>query len=66
MNRNFFADDDKEVKERVHEVELLRSLMKSIYRPNQPEKFKMFLDIHAHSTNFGAFIFAPEPDDAQR
>ena len=34
MNRNYFSDDNKEVKERVHEVELLRDLMKTIYRPN--------------------------------
>jgi hypothetical protein len=32
MNRNFFSDDDKEAKERVYEVEMLRSLLKSKFR----------------------------------
>ena len=58
MNRNFYADDDREVKERVYEVELLRNHLKKIHRPNQPEKFKMFLDIHAHSIAHSAFIYA--------
>jgi cytosolic carboxypeptidase protein 2/3 len=30
MNRNYYADDDKEARERVHEVELLRSLLKTL------------------------------------
>lgn len=65
MNRHFYADDDKDAKERVYEVELLRSHLKKIYRPAQPDKFKLFLDIHAHSIGHSAFIYAPEPESEE-
>lgn len=62
MNRFFCAENDKEFKERCYEVELLRSLLSTINIRAKPDRFKMFLDIHAHSTEMGAFIYAPSSE----
>lgn len=48
MNRHFFADDDPEGKIRLTEVELIRTYLKEKL-PKGEDKFKLFLDIHAHS-----------------
>ena len=49
MNRHFFADYDPEgLKLRLTEVELIRTYLKEKL-PKGDDKFKMFLDIHAHS-----------------
>lgn len=50
MNRHFFADDDKEPKTRCYEVEMIRERLKQKFGQNDKNKFRMFLDIHAHST----------------
>ncbi len=62
MNRNFFSTDDKECKERCYEVELLRALLFAKLPTQMHNRFKMFLDIHAHSTQPSVFIYAPKPD----
>jgi len=52
MNRCFFADDDPEGKQRVTEVELIRSFFEENFSMRDQEKrarLHMFLDIHAHS-----------------
>ena len=52
MNRCFFADDDPEAKVRLTEVEHIRNFLKENFSKKFPEKrskFKIFLDIHAHS-----------------
>lgn len=50
MNRNFYSDDDKEAKERVFEVELLRAALLKKFPIELQNRFKMFLDVHAHSS----------------
>lgn len=62
MNRCFFADDDPEAKQRLTEVEHIRSFMEENFSKKVPEKrqrLKMFLDIHAHSGQRDVFIYAP-------
>lgn len=61
LNRNFYADDDLEGKDnRAFEVELLRNLLKiKFQQAGKQNVFKMFLDIHAHSTQPNIFIYAP-------
>ena len=62
MNRHFYADMDPEAKNnRCYEVEIIREKLKSKFA-NESKYFKMFLDIHAHSTQSSIFIYAPEPD----
>lgn len=62
MNRHFFADDDSEAhKNRAHEVEVLRSMLKEGF-PRESSRFRMFLDIHAHSAASSIFIYAPLPE----
>ena len=58
MNRQFFADEDPDVKKQglYHEVELIRTYMKA----HIPQGgISMFLDIHAHSTQSSIFIYSP-------
>lgn len=51
MNRHFFADDDIEGRSnRAYEVELLRDKLKEQFPETEVSRFKMFLDIHAHSS----------------
>jgi cytosolic carboxypeptidase protein 2/3 len=59
MNRNFYSDDDKDCKERCFEVEMLRAQLKSKFSPELTNRFKMFLDIHAHSCATSIFTYAP-------
>ncbi len=47
MNRCFYADGDQLAKSRCYEVELLREKLKQTFKAR---KFKMFLDIHSHSS----------------
>ena len=62
MNRHFFSDQDPDAKgQRCYEVELLREQLKSRFG-EQRGQFKMFLDIHAHSTLNSIFIYAPESE----
>jgi len=51
MNRHFFADDDPEAaKSRMHEVEVIRNLLKdTISKANATNRIRLFLDIHGHS-----------------
>ena len=59
MNRHFFADDDPEgTKSRMHEVEVIRNLLKDTFKTNA-SRFRLFLDIHAHSAQSGIFIYSP-------
>ena len=64
MNRNFFADDDASVKEedRCPEVELIRTYLKE-HLPKDPTKFRMFLDMHGHSSKNSIFAFCPLDKD---
>lgn len=62
MNRNFFSEDDKECKERCYEVEMLRAAFKAKFPPKLFNRLKMFLDVHAHSTQPSIFIYAPKPE----
>ena len=59
MNRHWFSDGDPEAAKngRAHEVEEIRYYLKQ----NIPdkEKFKMFLDVHAHSAQTSIFIYSP-------
>lgn len=60
MNRHFFADSDTEShKHRMFEAEMLKDFLKKQFDRNQTGHFKMFLDIHAHSTLPSIFIYAP-------
>lgn len=60
MNRHFFADDDPEgVRNRAHEVELIRNLLKQTFPPEKRNRFKMFLDVHSHSVQPSIFMYAP-------
>jgi hypothetical protein len=60
MNRHFFADDDPEAaKNRMHEVEVIRNLLKDTFPLENVSRFKLFLDIHAHSAQSSIFIYAP-------
>jgi len=50
MNRHFFADDDPEGnRNRAHEVELIRTMLRETFQASETSRFKLFLDIHAHS-----------------
>ena len=63
MNRCFFADDDPEGKQRVTEVELIRSFFEENFSMRDQDKrtrLHMFLDIHAHSGQRDIFIYAPQ------
>jgi murein tripeptide amidase MpaA len=63
MNRHFFADDDREGKDnRAYEVELLRERLKEQFPENDVSRFKMFLDIHAHSSQPNIFMYASMPE----
>ena len=65
MNRNFFAPDDASVKpeDRCPEVELLTKYLRENL-PKDPLKFKMFLDMHGHSSRRSIFAFCPlDPDE---
>ena len=59
MNRHFFADDDPvaDKKGRCFEVELLRTYLKE--NSPTPKSIRMFLDIHAHSTESSIMIYSP-------
>lgn len=58
MNRHFYADDDSEgYKNRAFDVEIIRQQLKQKFAGNK--NFKMFIDIHAHSTAHSIFIYAP-------
>ena len=65
INRFFFADDDPEgAKLRLTEVELIRTFLKEKF-PKEKEResrFKMFLDIHAHSAQTSIFVFCPQAE----
>jgi murein tripeptide amidase MpaA len=62
-NRFFFADDDPEGnKIRLTEVELIRTYLKN-NMPKGEDKFKLFLDIHAHSAMTSIFVFCPQVED---
>jgi predicted deacylase len=65
MNRFFFADDDPEAKLRLTEVELIRTYLKEKL-PKGEDKFKMFLDIHAHSAQTSIFVFCPQVEDPEQ
>jgi hypothetical protein len=63
MNRHFFSDDDPEgAKNRLVEVELIRSYLKEKV-PKSEGALKMFLDIHAHSSMQSIFCYSPSSDD---
>ena len=64
MNRNYFADGDASVKEedRCPEVELIRRYLRESL-PSDPLKFKMFLDMHGHSSKNSIFAFCPLDKD---
>jgi cytosolic carboxypeptidase protein 2/3 len=47
MNRCFYQDDDPQAKSKCHEVELLTNKIKKTF---EQRKFRMFLDIHSHSS----------------
>ena len=58
MNRHFFADDDPEgFKQRLTEVEIIRTYLKE--KITQKENLKIFLDIHAHSAQNSIFCYCP-------
>ena len=57
MNRLFLSDED--TGSRVYEVELLRTLQKSV-----ADRCKLFLDVHADGSRLNAYTLAPEFDDA--
>ena len=66
MNRHFYTDDDPEAhKNRAHEVELIRDMMKGVF-PKEANRFKVFLDIHAHSAATSIFSYAPMPENPDR
>lgn len=60
MNRNFYDYNDAEglKKTRCFEVELIRDFIRKNL-PMDHSLFKMFLDIHAHSTDNSIFIYSP-------
>ena len=65
MNRHFFSSADTSVKDedRCPEVELLRTYLQENL-PEDPMKFRMFLDMHGHTTKASIFAFAPlDPDE---
>lgn len=63
MNRHFFADEDPEAnKQRAHECEVIRSMLKENF-PKEASRFKLFLDIHAHSAATSIFCYAPMPEN---
>jgi cytosolic carboxypeptidase protein 2/3 len=62
MNRHFFSDDDTENnKSRAHECEIIRSMLKEQF-PEASNRFKLFLDIHAHSAATSIFMYCPMPE----
>ena len=64
MNRHFFADTDTDNhKSRSYEVEVLRERLRKKFGNNPNRDFRMFLDVHAHSTLNSIFIYAPLADD---
>jgi cytosolic carboxypeptidase protein 2/3 len=64
MNRQFFADGDPmaDKKGRCIEVELLRTYLKENIAAN---KLRMFLDVHAHSTESSIMVYSPQPEDVR-
>ena len=64
MNRHFFADTDTDNhKSRSYEVEILREKLRKKFGNNPNRDFRMFLDVHAHSTLSSIFIYAPLADE---
>ena len=64
MNRNYYGDEETQVKEedRCPEVELIKKYLKENL-PADPIKFKMFLDMHGHSSKNSIFAFCPLDKD---
>ena len=56
MNRSFYSEEEKQGKLLCYEVELLTEYMK---KNLQRDNIRMFLDIHAHSTESSIFIYSP-------
>ena len=66
MNRNFSAYDDPEAmkKAKCFEVELIREYIRTNL-PMDHSLFRMFLDVHAHSTETSIFIYSPQPPEGE-